>query len=189
MHLRRAFWFLWLAAALALYFFENNAGTRALLAASVLLSACGGEKTTPEEKLPRVRISELMGKNRSTLALPDGSFPAWLELEKQFRPHISVEGIPYLEKGTRWQYQMHIYECPFYYIDYCLAQTAAFQFLLASRENYADAFARYLRLSKQGGEKVWTELLTEAGFPSPFEPGALKELAEKVEKLLDSIRV
>ena len=37
MHLRRAFWLLWLAAALALYFFENNAGTRALLAASVLV--------------------------------------------------------------------------------------------------------------------------------------------------------
>ena len=113
---------------------------------------------------------------------------AWLELEKQFRPHISMEGMPYLEKGTRWQYQMHIYELPFYYIDYCLAQTAAFQFLLASRENYADAFARYLRLSRQGGEKVWTELLAEAGFPSPFEPGALKELAGRVENTLKELR-
>ncbi len=113
----------------------------------------------------------------------------WLKLEKQFRPHISFEGMPYLEKGTRWQYQMHIYESPFYYIDYCLAQTAAFQFLLASRKDYDDAFARYLRLSRQGGEKVWTELLEEAGFPSPFEPGALAELAKNVEALLESIRV
>ena len=120
---------------------------------------------------------------------PDERDAAWLELEKQFRPHISVEGMPYLEKGTRWQYQMHIYESPFYYIDYCLAQTAAFQFLLASRENYADAFARYLRLSKQGGEKVWTDLLAEAGFPSPFEPGALKDLAARVESMLEALRV
>ena len=120
---------------------------------------------------------------------PDERDAAWLELEKQFRPHISVEGMPYLEKGTRWQYQMHIYESPFYYIDYCLAQTAAFQFLLASRENYADAFARYLRLSKQGGEKVWTDLLAEAGFPSPFEPGALKDLAARVETMLETLRV
>ena len=119
---------------------------------------------------------------------PDERDAAWLELERQFRPHISMEGMPYLEKGTRWQYQMHIYESPFYYIDYCLAQTAAFQFLLASREDYADAFARYLRLSKQGGEKVWTDLLAEAGFPSPFEPGALKELAERVEALLEQLR-
>ena len=120
---------------------------------------------------------------------PDERDAKWLELEKQFRPHISFEGMPYLEKGTRWQYQMHIYESPFYYIDYCLAQTAAFQFLLASRKDYDDAFARYLRLSKQGGEKVWTDLLAEAGFPSPFEPGALKDLATNVEALLESIRV
>ena len=113
---------------------------------------------------------------------------AWLELERRFRPHISLEGIPYLEKGTRWQYQMHIYESPFYYIDYCLAQTAAFNFLLASLEDYDGAFARYIRLSKQGGEKVWTDLLAEAGFTSPFTPGALSALSADVEKLLDRIK-
>ena len=120
---------------------------------------------------------------------PDERDAEWLKLEKQFRPHISFEGMPYLDKGTRWQYQMHIYESPFYYIDYCLAQTAAFHFLLASLRDYDDAFARYLRLSKQGGEKVWTDLLEEAGFPSPFTPGSLKDLAEQVEALLEKIRV
>ena len=120
---------------------------------------------------------------------PDERDAEWLKLEEQFRPHISFEGMPYLDKGTRWQYQMHIYESPFYYIDYCLAQTAAFHFLLASRKDYADAFARYLRLSKQGGEKVWTDLLEEAGFPSPFTPGSLKDLAEQVEALLETLRV
>ena len=119
---------------------------------------------------------------------PDERDAAWLELERDFRPHIHWEGMPYLEKGTRWQYQMHIYESPFYYIDYCLAQTAAFRFLLASLEDYDGAFARYLRLSRQGGEKVWTDLLEEAGFPSPFEPGALKDLAVKVESLLEKLR-
>ena len=109
----------------------------------------------------------------------------WRKLEAQYRPHISTEGMPYLEEGTRWQYQMHIYETPFYYIDYCLAQTAAFCFLLDSREDWDGAFARYLRLSRQGGERVWTDLLKEAGFPSPFEPGALRELGERVEALLE----
>ena len=79
---------------------------------------------------------------------------------------------------------MHIYETPFYYIDYCLAQTAAFQFLLASQDDYDGAFARYLHLSEQGGEKLWTDLLTEAGFRSPFEPGALAQLAAQVEPLI-----
>ena len=83
---------------------------------------------------------------------------------------------------------MHIYESPFYYIDYCLAQTAAFGFLLASQKDYADAFSRYIRLLKQGGERVWTDLLAEAGLPSPFEPGALHTLAEGVEGLLRHIQ-
>lgn len=113
----------------------------------------------------------------------------WRSLEKEFRPHIGLDGIPYLEQGTRWQYQMHIYETPFYYIDYCLAQTAAFQFLLAAREDYDGAFARYLRLSKQGGEKVWTQLLAEAGFRSPFEPGALADLAAQLKQLIRSLEV
>lgn len=112
---------------------------------------------------------------------------AWLELERQFRPYISMEGIPYLEKGTRWQYQMHIFETPFYYIDYCLAQTAAFQFLLASLSDYDDAFSKYLQFSRQGGERLWTDLLSEAGFKSPFEEGTLKELASSIEDLLSKI--
>ena len=120
---------------------------------------------------------------------PDERDALWLELEGKFRPHISFEGMPYLEKGTRWQYQMHIYESPFYYIDYVLAQTAAFGFLLASRRDYDDAFARYLRLSKHGGEMVWTDLLEEAGFTPPFVPGALSSLAGEVEALLEEIRV
>ena len=119
---------------------------------------------------------------------PEERKAAWRKLEAEFRPHICFDGVPYLEEGTRWQYQMHIYETPFYYIDYCLAQTAAFCFLLASREDYDGAFSRYLRLSRQGGEKLWTDLLEEAGFPSPFAPGALKELAGRVQMLLEELR-
>ena len=111
----------------------------------------------------------------------------WNELEAKFRPWISTKGIPYIEEGTRWQYQMHIYESPFYYIDYVLAQTAAFEFLLASQEDYADAFRRYIALSKKGGTELWPQLLEEAGLASPFTSGALAEVAGKVEKLLEKI--
>ena len=115
---------------------------------------------------------------------PEERKAAWRKLEAEFRPHITFDGVPYLEEGTRWQYQMHIYETPFYYIDYCLAQTAALQFLLESRKDYKDAFERYVRLLSQGGEKVFTDLLREAGLKSPFEEGALKEVAQEIEALL-----
>lgn len=113
---------------------------------------------------------------------------AWKELCAKFLPHVNLDGVPFLEDGRRWQYQMHIYESPFYYIDYCLAQTAAFGFLLASIENYDDAFARYIRLMKQGGEQYYNILLDEAKIPSPFKEGALEELAEKVKNLLEKIK-
>ena len=119
---------------------------------------------------------------------PEERKAAWRKLEAEFRPHISFEGVPYLEEGTRWQYQMHIYESPFYYIDYCLAQTAALQFLLASRKDYDDAFRRYVCLLSQGGEQVFTDLLVEAGLKSPFEEGALKEVAQESEALLEALK-
>lgn len=111
----------------------------------------------------------------------------WKKLDGQFRPYLSCEGIPYLEEGTRWQYQMHIYESPFYYIDYVLAQTAAFRFFLSSLSDYDDAFARYLRFHRHGGEMVWTDLLEEAGYRSPFEPGALRKLGEELSAALETL--
>lgn len=118
---------------------------------------------------------------------PEERKAVWRELEARFRPYLTLEGVPYLEEGTRWQYQMHIYETPFYYIDYCLAQTAALQFLLASRKDYQDAYARYVKLLSQGGEQTFDALLREAGLRSPFEPGALQEVARETEDLLHAL--
>jgi M3 family oligoendopeptidase len=118
---------------------------------------------------------------------PEERKAVWRNLEARFRPYVSAEGIPYLEEGTRWQYQMHIYETPFYYIDYCLAQTAALQFLMLSRKNYTDAYARYVRLLSQGGEKTFGALLREAGLRSPFEEGALQCVAKEAEELLEEL--
>lgn len=111
----------------------------------------------------------------------------WLELEGRFRPFVSPEGIPYLEEGTRWQYQMHIYETPFYYIDYCLAQTAAMQFLLASQKDYDSAYKAYVTLLSQGGEQIFSDLLEEAGLKSPFASGALSTVAKEIETLLETL--
>lgn len=102
---------------------------------------------------------------------------------------MSIEGIPFIEDGGRWQYQMHIYETPFYYIDYCLAQVTAFQFLLESLKDYGGAFERYNRFLRQGGEKVFTDLVEEAGLKSPFEEGALGDMAQRLTELFDKIRV
>jgi len=107
---------------------------------------------------------------------------AWNALEKKYRPYLSTQGMGYLSEGTRWQYQMHIYELPFYYIDYCLALTAALQFLGESQRDHAGAFAKYLKLVKRGGEERFPVLLAQAGLKSPFAEGALEKLAADAEE-------
>ncbi|MBQ2512743.1 MAG: M3 family oligoendopeptidase [Clostridia bacterium] len=109
-------------------------------------------------------------------------------LEAKYRPYLDWSGIPYLEEGTRWQYQMHIYESPFYYIDYCLAQTVALWFLVKSREDYDGALKDYLTLVRTGGQKSFPELLADAGVPSPFEEGSLKKLAGEVLKIAETLK-
>ncbi|HZK27627.1 MAG TPA: M3 family oligoendopeptidase [Thermoclostridium sp.] len=112
----------------------------------------------------------------------------WNKLEAQFRPYLSSEGMTYLSKGTRWQYQMHIYETPFYYIDYCLAQIVAFEFLLESLEDYDRAFEKYVHFVSQGGEALFSDLIKEAELGSPFEDGALKDVAAKIQEHLHNLK-
>ena len=38
------------------------------------------------------------------------------ELELKYRPWIDFDGLPFYGRGAGWQRQLHIYECPFYYI-------------------------------------------------------------------------
>lgn len=118
---------------------------------------------------------------------PEERNEAWLELEREFRPWFDADDVPYLSKGTRWQYQNHIFESPFYYIDYCLAQTVAVEFLEESQKDYDKAFKTYLEHATRGGSYVFTDLVKLAGLKSPFEEGALKEVAETSEKILSEL--
>lgn len=104
--------------------------------------------------------------------------------EKQFLPHMTTEGIPALQDGRRWQRQAHIFESPFYYIDYCFAQFTALQFLALSQEDYKGAFAKYIKFLNFGGTKPFTELLSECGLLSPFEEESFKLVVASCEKIL-----
>lgn len=108
----------------------------------------------------------------------------WLNMEQTFRPYLSNEGITYMEKGGRWQYQSHIYERPFYYIDYCLAQTVAFEFLILAKKDYNEAFDNYNKLLACGGSKTFTELVRSAGFRSPFDFGSISEIIKKLKTIV-----
>ncbi len=104
----------------------------------------------------------------------------WMSLEKEYRPYIDFADVPFYNAGAGWQRQLHIYHYPFYYIDYCLAQTIALEVWAESQTDYASAWARYLRFVEQGGKQTFVELCRTAGFVTPFEEGCLKQISDTV---------
>ena len=106
----------------------------------------------------------------------------WKDLEKQYKPHLRYENDEFLSEGRRWQLQRHIYVCPFYYIDYCLAQTCALQFKIKMDENYEDAWNKYLTFSKESAKDTFQNMLNSVGLKSPFEDNYMKDLVSKLEK-------
>ena len=104
----------------------------------------------------------------------------WAKLESEYRPWLDFAGLPFYGRGAGWQRQLHIYEVPFYYIDYCLAQTVALQFFTAFLHDKKDAWRRYLALVGEAGGKTYPGLVAAAGLGSPFAPGTLAKLGKEV---------
>jgi M3 family oligoendopeptidase len=120
---------------------------------------------------------------------PDQRNAEWLKLEKKYRPWVDFDNLPFYGRGAGWQRQLHIYECPFYYIDYCLSTMAALQFFLLSLTDHKDAWERYLRLVRRAGLASYTELLETAGLKVPFEDGSIKGIAQQMTDWLEAHQV
>ncbi|MCM1261691.1 MAG: M3 family oligoendopeptidase [Butyrivibrio sp.] len=111
----------------------------------------------------------------------------WKELLGVYMPWIRLDGdIPFYADGEGWQRQHHIYERPFYYIDYCLAQTVALQFWAMIQENRKNAWEHYMAYTKQGGSVVFTQLLKNAGLDTPFEESCLRTVCKTAKEWLDN---
>lgn len=110
----------------------------------------------------------------------------WAELEKQYRPYIDFEDIPFYSQGRTWQRQLHIYTNPFYYIDYCLAQTVALEIWeIMATKGWQAAWDAYMAYTVQGGSRTFVGLVEHAGLKSPFEDGALDGVAKAAGEYIE----
>ncbi len=111
----------------------------------------------------------------------------WKRLLGIYMPWMKLDGdIPLYAEGEGWQRQSHIYENPFYYIDYCLAQTVALEFWAMIQKDRENAWKHYMAYTKQGGSRTFTDLLKNADLVTPFDEACLKEVCETAAKWLDS---
>ena len=120
-------------------------------------------------------------------ATPDDRRAKWLEIEKKYLPTRDYGEVDDLKEGIFWFRQGHIFNSPFYYIDYTLAQVCAFQFWIKSQENREKAWDEYLALCKLGGSKPFFELMKAANLKNPFEQGTIASVIPKIREFLESI--
>lgn len=109
----------------------------------------------------------------------------WAEIDKKYRPHNSYKGFEYAQSHL-WMRQAHIFQSPFYYIDYCLAQVLALQFKCEMDKDFHKAWNKYVKLLKMGGKYPFLELLERAHLRNPFIDGNVKKVIKPQVKVLDS---
>ncbi|MCI9665167.1 MAG: M3 family oligoendopeptidase [Lachnospiraceae bacterium] len=112
---------------------------------------------------------------------------AWRKLEMEYKPHLDYEDNKRFGEGGYWQRQLHIYNYPFYYIDYCLAQTCALQYKVWMDQDYKAAWQSYLKLCGLSASDFYVNMLKEVGLKLPFEEGCMKDMADKLEKKIQGI--
>ena len=111
----------------------------------------------------------------------------WKELLGVYMPWVKLDGeIPFYSDGEGWQRQHHIYSLPFYYIDYCLAQTVALEFWAMIRKDLPDAWKHYMAYTVQGGSQTFTDLLKNADLVSPFEESCLRGVCSAAAEWLEN---
>jgi M3 family oligoendopeptidase len=111
----------------------------------------------------------------------------WKRLLGIYMPWQKLDGeIPFYSEGEGWQRQHHIYSMPFYYIDYCLAQTVALEIWELQEADQKNAFKHYMDYTLQGRSRVFTELVANADPISPFDEACLKGVCERGKAWLDN---
>jgi oligoendopeptidase F len=113
---------------------------------------------------------------------------AWVTIYETFSDTlVSWEGLePY--KAYIWQKQLHIYEVPFYYIEYAIAQLGAIAVWKNVKENPQEGLAGYVNALRLGYTAPVRDIYQAAGIPFDFSAGYITELMQFVRNELETVK-
>jgi oligoendopeptidase F len=112
---------------------------------------------------------------------------AWIKILGEFSSSaIDFSGLDAFREIS-WQRQLHLFEVPFYYIEYGIAQLGAIGMWKQYKSNPEQAIQNYLQALSLGGTRTLPELYAAAGLPFDFSPEAIHELMLFVKQELDAI--
>lgn len=111
----------------------------------------------------------------------------WEEIFSEFSNQVTDWDGLELYKQYIWQKQLHIFEVPFYYIEYGIAQLGAIAVWKNYKENGNSGLKQYLHALTLGYTKPIDEIYTEAGIKFDFSRDYIKELMAFVQQELKKL--
>jgi oligoendopeptidase F len=109
---------------------------------------------------------------------------AWVDLRRRFGGTEDWSGYEETRR-SEWHRQLHIFEAPFYYIEYGIAQLGALQVWQRADRNQAEALAAYRQALALGGSRTLPELFSAAGLVFAFDRATVEPLVRHVKDVLD----
>ncbi len=111
----------------------------------------------------------------------------WLEILNEF----SAESIDFTGlddyRSYSWQKQLHLFEVPFYYIEYGIAQLGAIGMWMQYKENPKQSVENYIKALSLGGTKTLPSLYKSAGIEIVFDSKGISRLMRFIKKELESL--
>jgi oligoendopeptidase F len=105
---------------------------------------------------------------------------AWKSVLEEFSSsEVDFSGLENY-RASSWQRQLHLFEVPFYYIEYGIAQLGAIGLWMQFKNNKEKALDNYMKALELGGTKTLPELYKTAGLVFDFSPDHIRELTEFV---------
>ncbi len=106
---------------------------------------------------------------------------AWLSILNEYSSSvIDFSGLESY-RSYQWQRQLHLFEVPFYYIEYGIAQLGAIGLWQQYHQDQARALDHYINALSLGGTKTLPELFNAAGLPFDFSAARIRSLMQFVQ--------
>ncbi len=117
---------------------------------------------------------------------PDRCDACWSELWRRYMVGVDWSGLEDA-MATGWQRKAHIFQQPFYYIEYGMAQLAAIQVWRNAVENQSEAVSHYRNALSLGATRPLPELYQAAGARFSFDAATLQSSIDLLEGTIDEL--
>jgi len=111
----------------------------------------------------------------------------WMHILQEFSTNsIDFTGLD-MYRAIGWQRQLHLFEVPFYYIEYGIAQLGAIGLWMQYQQNPQQALENYIQALSLGGTKTLPKLYEAAGLKFDLSPNYIKTLMEFVNDEMEKL--